>query len=290
MRRPAVLLIALILGTAIALLPLRAGAQHPAESPWWAGEVAVIGANGLLGGLTAGTAGWLRGESFADGFARGFGGGTLVYAGKRIAADDWTGAGMVGRQVASVGSSVVGNVAAGRRSFDRVALSVGPIRIYTGREVAGWGAWRIDAPAVAAGVWGVLNPGLAFDADESLSSGMIVFRSDDHSMEFPGSDRRTSGLALPGTIFHTHHTADPDRSRRTLSHERVHVLQYDQAYLSWSDGVERWIAGRSPGAAVLHRYLEFNLVGIGGALLGGALLDCYDRPWEVEAYHLSGGW
>jgi len=250
----------------------------------------VLGANGLLGGLTAGTAGLLRGESFADGFARGFGGGTLVYAGKRIAADDWTGAGMAGRQVASVGSSVVGNVAAGRRSFDRVALSVGPIRIYTGRDVAGWGAWRIDAPAVAAGVWGALNSGLTFDLDESLSSGMLVFRSDDHSMEFPGSDRRASGLALPGTIFYTNRSADPDRSRRTLSHERVHVLQYDQAYLFWSDAAERWVAARSSRAAVLHRYFELNVVGHGVGLLGSVLIDYEDRPWEVEAYHLSGGW
>src|SRR5512133_49653 len=68
--------------------------------PHWAGELASIGGNALLGGLSAGIMQELRGGSFRSGFTRGALGGTAIYVGKRIDAERFEGAGLLGRQVA----------------------------------------------------------------------------------------------------------------------------------------------------------------------------------------------
>jgi hypothetical protein len=115
----------------------------------WFTEAVAFGANALLGGASTGLAALVRGDPLVPAFARGAGGGSLVYAGKRIAVDSRSGMGLLGRQVASVGGSIIGNEVGGRRSFDRIAFGAGPVRAYVGRDVAGVD-WRVPAMAFTA--------------------------------------------------------------------------------------------------------------------------------------------
>ncbi|HEY0038425.1 MAG TPA: hypothetical protein VGB66_17125, partial [Longimicrobium sp.] len=154
-------------------VPTRADAQPghgPGEYPGWVGDFGVLSANVLFGGLSAGLVQTARGGSFRDGFTRGAAGGVGVYAGKRIAVAPWSGAGFVGRQVASVGSSVVWNAGAGRPSFEEVALPVGPVRLYL--RTSGQGPRvhaRVDAVAVMATAYAASRPELEWDPGRSLS-------------------------------------------------------------------------------------------------------------------------
>ena len=88
-------------------------AQAPRSDDWsapqWVGDVTFLGLNALTSGLSAGLLQVVRGESFTDGFARGALGGSVHYAGMRISAQRFDGAGLLGRQVSAAGISMVRN-------------------------------------------------------------------------------------------------------------------------------------------------------------------------------------
>lgn len=233
----------------------------------------LLAANSLLGGLTGGVSALLRGKPVVEGFAMGAAGGGLVYAGKRLAGERWEGSGLIGRQIASVGSSFIGNAAAGRAALDRVALGLGPVHVYIGRDRPA--AWRLDAAGTALLLWGLLSDDMELRLTESLSTGAAVFHSE-----------RGSAFAGPGIIFY-HRGADPERHEYELAHESVHVLHFDQAYLAWSEPVETWLASGSPAARAIHRHVELNVVGFGIGILGMRRWEHRDRPWEIEAMFLA---
>lgn len=264
---PSVAVAATIVGAA----PCQARAQHAAQ-PYGGTQVTVLAINAVLGGVTGGLAYLIRGEAPLEGVIRGAAGGAAVYAGKYVATRRTHGAGLVGRQIASVGSSVIGNTVAAHGPFDRVAIALGPLRWYVGPEVEHGRSWRIDVPAVIATAAGVVNPRFQLDIDASLSAGAFVFVAEEGG-----------GFSLPGTIFYDR-SEDPEREAYVLAHERAHVLQYDQAFLSWSDPLER----RVDPTGSIHRYLELNLVGAGVGLAGVWIWPRHgDRPWELEAMRLA---
>ncbi len=83
--------------------------------------------------------------------------------------------------------------------------------------------------------------------------------------------------------------ASAERQAYTLSHERVHVLQYDQSFLFWGEPLEVWLAEEIPSARGVLRHLEFNLpvlaavAGLGFYVWG----DHDEQPWEDEAMYLG---
>ena len=233
----------------------------------------LLATNTLLGGLTGGVSALLRGEPVVEGFVTGAAGGGLVYAGKRLAGEGWSGSGLIGRQIASVGSSLIGNAAAGRGPLDRVALGLGPVHVYIGRERPA--AWRLDAAGTGLLLWGLLSDGIELRLTESISTGAVVFHSE-----------RGDEFAGPGIIFF-HRGADPERREYVLAHEIVHILHFDQTYLSWSDPVESWLASGSPAARAIHRHVELNVIGFGIGILGTRRWEHRDRPWEIEAMFLA---
>lgn len=236
-------------------------------------EARVLGVNALLGGLSAGLAALVRGDPPVPAFTRGAGGGVLVYAGKRIAVDPRPGAGFLGRQVASVGGSITGNAVAGRGSLDRIALAAGPVRAYIGRDVAGVD-WRLDVPAVGAAAWGLIE-GADLDVAKSLSSGAVVLR-------------QRSNHALPGTIFYSPSSSQA-REAYVLAHEQVHILQYDQSFLSLGDPLENWLARRFPSLRGILDHLQFNAPVLATtAILGFYVWKRHDQQlWEKEAVYLG---
>lgn len=253
--------------------PARGIAQTGGEGP---GHSEILATNALLGGLTGGVAALIRGEPIIEGFMVGAAGGGLVYVGKRLAGEHWYGSGLIGRQIASVGGSVIGNTASGREPFARVAFGLGPVRLYVGSERPA--AWRVDAPGAVLLLRGLLSDDMELRGYESLSTGAVVFES-----------RKASASAGPGTIF-LDASEIPDRRSYVLAHENVHILQLDQTYLSWSDPLESWVASASPATRAIHSRIELNLVGLWIGVWGVRRWEHQDRPWEIEATFLARDW
>jgi hypothetical protein len=239
-------------------------------------ESRYAGANMLLGAVTAGIAAGVRRDAILPALARGASGGALVYAGKRVAVDPSFGTGLVGRQISSVGGSIIGNQVMGRGSFDRIALAAGPLRVYVGRGVDGV-HWALDVPGIAAVAVGLATGG-SVDVPASLSSGAVVVR---HSS--PGI-----AMAAPGTIV-AWLSENPERREYMYAHEQTHVLQYDQTFLSWGGPFEEWVAEKVPGLRGTLRHLEFNLPVLAGAAAAVFFVwrEHADQPWEREAIYLG---
>lgn len=276
--------LACVLAT-LALPPL-CRAQEP-QRPGWVADFTVLSGNVLVGAVSAGAVQKARGGSFRDGFARGAAGGAGVYAGKRIAAARWAGAGLVGRQVASAGSSVVWNAGHGRRSFDQVALPLGPVRFYV-RPLGGGPRVqaRLDAIAAGAAVYGALRPELKLDAPRSLSSGTLVFTAPRHYFRH-GDSSGSVGIAYHGTVYLSDlREISPEGRRTTFSHERVHVLQGDALFMALGLPAQEWLAPRIPGGRRAARWIDLDLASPLVTIAGTAMR--YDeRPWELEASYLS---
>lgn len=231
-------------------------------------DLRLLGINSLLGGLTGALGAAIRGEPAGRPFFQGTLGGGLAFAGKRIAVEEWWGAGLAGRQVTSVGSSIVGNAAAGRGTLDRLAFGLGPVRLYAGREVDGLVDWRVDAVGTAFVLRSLVSSSTKLQVGESLSAGAFVFRS------------RTGSYAVPGMISFA--------DEGWIPHERIHVLQWDQSFLFWGDPVEEWIAGRVGFFERVKRRVEFNFVGWVGLAFVARRWEHRDWPWEKEARNLEG--
>lgn len=233
-----------------------------------------IGANVLIGGLTGGVAQRWNGGSFWRGFTRGAAGGGLVFAGKQVTAARFTGAGVAGRQLAAIGSSVVNNAAAGRPALSRLVVPLGPVRVYA-EPAAGRAHAKVDVAGVAAIAWGATRPGARLDVSSSLSSGAPVFRV---SREWGHRAAHMAGVVLVDELER--------QFPKALAHERVHVAQYDFASVDFGEPAESWIASEVPPLRGLYRYVDF---GSALGLLSGLnmVVPDQDKPWENEAHLLA---
>lgn len=290
----------IVVGLVLALLlPVGAGAQDPVVDPGRdrrgpdaAGQLAALSANAALSGLSAGVAQKLRGGSFKDGFARGALGGGIAYLGKRVSVERFDGAGLMGRQVAAVGNSVVGNAAAGRGTLERLVLPVGFARFYVRPGGGARAHARVDLHALLWTLYAVATPELRLDAPASLSAGAPVFRSPGFVLSWDETGDEVAGFAPAGLILLSDHAgqgaAEGWVDPVIFAHERVHVIQYDQTFAAWSDPLQEWVLPRVPGGAWVDRVLDLDLA---APLVYAVTLwhDGYEgRPWEREAYFLAG--
>lgn len=277
-------------GVAAQCLPPRLppGIQQPCTEkyPAWTGELAAAGANALLGGLSAGVMHKLNGGSFSDAFVRGFAGGAVIYGGKRIAAERFGGAGLVGREVAAVGISMVRNAGDGIGVFDRIVLPLGPVRLYarTGERLR----LRPDLTAVGWLVWGILEPELQIDAGMSISAGTPVFLTDNRILLADGDSTHAGGVVMSGLVYLADVPAfGRDYARRVFEHERIHVIQNDQIFLTMTDPLEDAVIGRIPFLQHTVKYVDINLASVFINALGSRIPKHLDRPWETEAIFFS---
>lgn len=238
-------------------------------------ELTTAGINAVLGGATSVIFRVASGEPLAeslDAFWKGAAGGGLIYVGKRVAVEPFDGAGLLGRQLASAGGSMVRNASAGRGAFERLVLPIGPVRLYTG---SGPLRVRLDLPTIIASAVFVGVYDARLDAGASLSSGALIFRGDSPMPGLTGAGATMVWATMPAS-----------EGPRLMAHERVHILQYDQAFLSWGDNLDRWALGRAGDRGLLAG------VDLGGAVVGlrtglALALDYRSRPWEKEAYFMA---
>jgi len=124
---------------AVLLQAKPAAAQNPVpldewQTRGWIGEVTFLGVNSILASLAAGITQELRNGSFQDGFAKGALGGAVAYGGRRLAVENFDGAGFIARQLGATGASMARNAGEGRSSFERLYFPVGPVTITVERK------------------------------------------------------------------------------------------------------------------------------------------------------------
>lgn len=281
----AVLLLALLLPVA----PPEAAAQ---ERPDASGQVVTLGVNAVLSGLAAGAVQKLRGGSFRDGLARGALGGGIAYLGKRVAVQRFDGAGLAGRQVAAVGSSIVGNAAAGRGTLEQLVLPVGFARLYLDASDGIRARARIDLHSLLWTAYAAVTPELRFDAAASLSAGAPVFRSPGYVLGWDETGDEVAGFTPAGVILLSDLSGPGDLGERMspviFAHERIHVIQYDQLFAAGSAPLQEWVLPRVAGGGWIGRYLDLDLVS--PAVYGVSIWyrGAERLPWEREAHFLAG--
>lgn len=261
-----------------------AGTSGHAEASHGPGEIAYLGVNVLVGGLTAGLWQELSGGSFREGFAGGALGGSVQYAGKRLAAESFPGGGFLGRQVASIGTSMVRNTSDARPLLDSLRLAVGPLRLHLSPRTPARPRLEANLHELYWTTYGLAEGRFALDLGKSLSSGTAVFRSDRQLLD--SRDRRLRGATVGGTVFLS--PLDAATSQHVLAHEMTHVLQLDFLHHAWFGRLEDHLARKLPGRGLVDR-VDYDAVFIGlqstGFALGGR--DILNAPLEAEADFLG---
>ena len=259
---------------------------HPAL--FYSMFVLLLGGNALLGGVSAGIVHRLRGGSFGDAFLKGVAGGAVIYGGKRIAVERFGGAGLVGREVASVGASMVRNAAEGRGALELVVLPVGPVRLYL-QNAQPHVRVRADLTATAWLLYAITEPELGFDFAMSVSAGTPVFTTANRTIlsGHQGEDEAL-GVMEGGLLFLSDVPAfGRENYRRVFEHERIHVLQADQIFLTMTGPAEDRALRAIPGLRRLAPYIDINLSTHLMRALNDAIPAYLDRPWETEAIFMS---
>lgn len=257
------------------------GSRSSHEVPEYATDIALLGANTLVGGLTAGITAKLRGKEFTEAFWYGSVGGSLSFAGKRIAAEQFDGAGFLGRQVAAVGHSAISNAGRGDEPFSMLWFPIGPVHLQHS-----WadGKTRARLNLLDAGMlaYAASRPELSINWRSSISQGAFVFDAPNRALVNRGMNAR--GIAFGSTILMSGINV-PDR-RTTLAHETAHVLQYDFIVYAWTYPIEDWLIAQLPWRPKALDYVDFGLTsfaieGVWGVIAGGQ--GPLYRIREVEA-------
>jgi hypothetical protein len=213
-----------------------ASASPSVDRPAWSLELGALAANALGGGIAGGLSSYLRGGSFKSGFARGVLGGSVGYVGKRIAVADFGGAGLLGREVAALGSSMTSNAGRNTGIFESLTFPIRPLRIQTPRRGGGSFSLSVDLVDVAWLAYAVGQRDLTLDWSRTFSSGMPIFVTRG-GLRVNGD--LANGLTRDGLIILSRY---PDRAPPDVfTHERVHVLQVDQLKAVFGYPLEAWL-------------------------------------------------
>jgi hypothetical protein len=294
----ALLALSLLYGLAAPSLSAQ-GAPHPHRVdrfepeplppvPRWVSEFTILSANAVFGGVTSGFLQKTRGGSFRDGFTRGFLGGSVVYAGKRLAVERFGGAGLLGRGVAATGASMVRNASDGHPPLERLILPVGPVRFYVDRGVGTAVRAKFDLNTLVLMGYAATRGELELQAASSLSAGTPVYAAREFLFGATEDTIRASGQVIESVIFLSELPwRHPEEAREVFAHERIHLLQRDQLFITLTEPLSARIVREAPVLQTLYRYIDFHPTDIVFRLLQVPFPQYETRPWELEAFHLS---
>jgi hypothetical protein len=204
-------------------------------------------------------------------------GGAIQGAGRQVAAGRSTASGLIGRQVSALGISATYSAGA-----DSLVL-IAPLWLIT-FEVRPHQQNRFRARVNLmdfAFVTSALIEGRSLDFGSSLVAGAPVFTRPVARTDV------AAGYTRMGVIFLLN--TPPALRREILSHEAVHLLQWDAYNQLVANPIERTLVRGVPGGSSLSRFLDLGVLSPTSALLIAQQIP-YDRqPWEREAYLLTTG-
>jgi hypothetical protein len=263
-------------------VPVSEQMVRPLSSRDRVGHLAV---NGALGGFSAAMFALARGKNPWRAAAVGFGGGIALGVGKQVAGRRFDGSGLIGRQLAALGTSVV---RAASEDTMVVIVPLGPMTLEIRPSAVDRVRPRVNLVGAGTVLYYVIRADTRLDLGATLSAGAPVFRFPTETVStrdgiiFGRMDFGTIVLGTPPLVL------DAQR-RMTLPHEGIHVVQYDFLEQALSLPPERAILRKLGATEGWQRHVD---VGVISVLLAGILqmhMDYDDRPWEREAVMLTEG-
>ncbi len=176
--------------------------------------------------------------------------------------------------------------------FARLLLPLGPVRLHW-RPAENEAHFSLDVAGAGALVLAHLSSmDVQIEWGRSLRSGTPVLLARDWNHDWGWHGRSSAGTMIlrgdrDGASSFNPITGQDEFLRQVEAHERIHMIQYDQAWILWGEPMEErfmeWI-GAGPE---LVRYADFSVHGL--LFWGLGHLLPYDHlPWEYEAHAISG--
>lgn len=241
-------------------------------------RVSNLAANAAIGAVLAVARSLFAGHHFTRSLALGTLGGAMQGAGRQVAAGRSTASGLVGRQLSALGISLT--YSAGADSLVLIApvwLVTLEVRPHVPNHVRA----RVNLMDFAF-VTSALIDGRSLDVASSLSAGAPVF-----TRTIAPTDEEV-GYTRMGVIFLNNGIPSALR-REALSHEAVHLLQWDAYDQLLAFPIERKLVRSVPGGTALSRFLDLGVLSPISALLIAERISYERQPWEREAYLLTTG-
>ncbi len=269
---------------AVAILPSVSFAQGLPEPT---GTPKLLAINALIGGLSGGIGNAAAGRRFLPGFVKGVGGGIVMFAGKRIIAEEGALAAWTGRQLAAVGSSQVRNAAAGRSIIEELVFPLGPTRLYVTTKNRPKFALKLDLTATIGAVIIARRPNTSLDLDASLANGAVIF-NEPYNKDSVFGALRLGVIRVDNIPPHFEQPGTTIIKSSVIAHELIHAAQYDFIGIAWSEPLEKWALSGSRAGRLTHRYVDFSVVTY---LTSWAHVSLPPgrRPLEREAISLAPG-
>jgi hypothetical protein len=287
--------LAIFAATILACAPLAdAAAQHTADPPEvhegrtplsGRDRAAHLAINGAIGSFSAAMVALATGKDPWRAALQGFGGGVALGAGKQIAGNRFDGAGLVGRQIAAFGTSLVRSATA-----DTLVLlvPVGPMTLEIRPSAVDRVRPRVNVVSAGTMLYYIIRDDTRIDWNATLSSGAPVFRFPTETVST--RDGVIFGRMDFGTIVLGARPPIMDLQRHlTLPHESIHIAQYDFLDHALALPPERAILRKLGVGEGFLRHVDLGVISV---LLAGVLqmqMDYDDRPWEREAVILTEG-
>ena len=288
-------MLAVFAATFLACAPLaNAAAQHTADRPEGheartplsgRDRAAHLAINGALGSFSAAMVALATGKDPWRAALQGFGGGVALGAGKQIAGNRFDGAGLVGRQIAAFGTSLVRSA-----TEDTLVLlvPVGPMTLEIRPGAVDRVRPRVNVVSAGTMLYYIIRDDTRIDWNGTLSAGAPVFRFPTETVST--RDGVIFGRMDFGTIVLGARPPIMDLQRHlTLPHESIHIAQYDFLDHALALPPERAILRKLGVGDGFLRHVDLGVVSV---LLAGVLqmhMDYDDRPWEREAVILTEG-
>ena len=248
-------------------------------------RVGHLAVNGAIGGFSAAMFALARGKNPWRAALIGFGGGVTMGAGKQLAGRRFEGAGLLGRQLAALGTSAVRSAS---EDTMVVILPAGPMIFEIRPSAVDRVRPRVNLVSTATVLYYVIRSDTRIDVGSSLAAGAPVFRFPTETVST--RDGIIFGRMDFGTILLGAAPSVADEQRRmTLPHESIHVVQYDFLEQALSLPAERAILRKLGVRDGFRRHVDIGAISV---LLAGILqmhMDYDDRPWERESVMLTEG-
>lgn len=247
-------------------------------------RVAHLAVNGALGGFSAAMFALARVQNPWRAAFMGFGGGVAMGAGKQVAGRRFDGAGLVGRQLAALGTSFV---RAASEDTMVVLVPIGPMTLEVRPRAVDRLRPRVNLVGAATVLYYVIRADTRVDLGATLSAGAPVFRFPTETVST--RDGIIFGRMDFGTIVLGTAPSALEEQRMTMPHESIHIVQYDFLEQALTLPPERSILRK---LGVGERFLRHVDIGAISMTFAGVLqmhMDYDDRPWEREAVILTEG-